>query len=169
MKNVTINNRILVGILIAIFPMIGACMSILDVGKVCVFSSVNGTITLNGEPVKGAKVIRRVEDRDGKSKNDETITDENGKFTMPARHERFLNPIQEVYGWQYIDVIHNGETKEIWYFVKGNEGENTEFGESPINLKCELTSEEKIYKSPTNGRRIATICELIDFKGELIE
>ena len=39
-------------------------MSLGDVGRVCLFSSISGTITLDGKPVVNARLVR-TSDRDG--------------------------------------------------------------------------------------------------------
>ena len=57
-----------------LLPMVGEAMSIFDTGKACVFSPVEGVLTLNGEPVRGATIKRKVEWQ--REDSDETVTDE---------------------------------------------------------------------------------------------
>ena len=57
--------------------------------KPCLFSPISGTITLDGKPATGAKLIRTV----GKAHTqgqlvDTTTTDDHGEFEMPGVFER---------------------------------------------------------------------------------
>ncbi len=63
-------------------------MSFFEVGEVCTFSAIYGVVTKEGQPVKNAKIVRGV-DYQSKSQ-DETDTDEYGRFSMPALFERSI-------------------------------------------------------------------------------
>src|SRR5690554_3586554 len=57
--------------------------------KLYLMSEISGTITLNGEPAVGAKLKRIVSKAYSRSEfTDETVTDANGYFTMPAVTQR---------------------------------------------------------------------------------
>lgn len=118
-------------------------MSLSDVGKVCLFSSMSGTVHLDGEPLAGVRLVR-VADRDG-AKTDETTTDKNGYFEFPAVYERTISKFlpQEFVARQEITAHYAGEKKEIWWGVKRQMEENSEARGKPLVVTCELNSEEK--------------------------
>ena len=118
-------------------------MSVGDVGKVCLFSAMSGTITLDGKPVANARLVR-TGDRDG-PKVDEAITDKNGNFEFPAMNERTITKLlpQEFVASQKIVVIYDNKNYQIWTSVKRNSDENAESRGKPLVVTCELNSEEK--------------------------
>lgn len=126
-------------------------MSLSTVGQVCLFSKMTGVITLNGEPVAGATLVRTV-NLSG-DQVDETITDENGNFELPAVFKRTLKKHlpQEFASNQDIVVHHDGEEYRIWSAVKRTPDENSESRGKPLIVSCELTSKESmimVNKSP---------------------
>lgn len=118
-------------------------MSLGDVGKVCLFSAMSGTITLDGKPVANARLVR-TGDRDGPIV-DETVTDENGRFEFPAMFERTVTKFlpQEFVASQKIMVSYHNANYRIWTSVKRNPEENAESRGKPLVVDCELNSEEK--------------------------
>jgi hypothetical protein len=124
--------------------------------KTCVFSAVKAQITINGEPVKQAMVIRKWEWND--LREETTQTDDGGYFQFPAVFEssvaRFL-PVELVIA-QGLYVVIDGEEKKIWSNSKREPDENAEFNGKPISLICELTDEMKIYRD--FGSRMNTLC-----------
>lgn len=88
-------------------------MTLLDAGKVCLFSKISGVITLDGKPAANAKVIRTV--NLNKDKIDSTYTDENGHFEMPAVFQRTVTKFlpQEFVAKQDIVVQYNGDLYDI--------------------------------------------------------
>lgn len=68
-----------------IFSQKVGAMSILDIGKTCVFSEVTVRLLFNGEPVSNAKVTRQW--NWNKLKADENITNDNGDVSFPAVFE----------------------------------------------------------------------------------
>lgn len=120
-------------------------MSLSDFGKVCLFSGMSGVITLNGNPVVNARLVRTA-DRDG-SKTDETTTDDYGYFEFPAMWERTITKYlpQEFVAAQEIILIHEGVKHEIWSAVKRKPDENAESRGEKIELKCELSNEEQHF------------------------
>jgi hypothetical protein len=132
-------------------------MSIFDAGKVCLFSKISGTITLDGKPAAHAVVIRKVNlNRD---KVDQTTTDENGYFEMPAVFQRTVTKFlpQEFVAKQDIKVIYNNTEYEIWNGVKRKSGENVESKGHPLIVSCELNLKELVYKS-VDGSPIFSRC-----------
>ena len=158
-------NKWLCGFWFLMFSSVGVAMSILDVGKACVFSQVEGVITFKGEPVVGARVIRRLEDENDNAEDDFTVTDDRGYFSMPARMKRFANPLQEVFGWQYMFVEYGGEEIQIWGAVKHQKEQNSELGGVPISLVCELTNDKRIWETRDLGYRVSSICDFNNFDG----
>lgn len=144
-------------IVIAITLSQGAlAMSLFDAGKTCVFSNVKATLTMNGEPLRNAKVIRRWEWTD--EKEDSTTTDENGHFEFPAVFERSVTrllPIELVIA-QGLYVVVDGKEQHFWSNSKTEPEENAEFDGKPISMACELTHEMKIYRD--FGSLMRTLC-----------
>ena len=112
--------------------------------KACVFSQVDARMTLNGEPVVGARIIR---EWDWQTKNsDETRTDRDGRFSFPAIYER--HPIRllpaEFNTAQYLTVHYQGEEFAFWVANKREAEENVELGGIPLELNCELSDDLKL-------------------------
>ena len=129
-------------------------MGLGDFGKVCLFSAVSGTITLDGRPLANARLVR-TGDRDG-PKVDETVTDANGNFAFPAMHERTITKFlpQEFVASQKMVVTYNDKNYEIWSSVKRKSEENTESRGKPLVVTCELNSEERsvvVDRVPIHG------------------
>ena len=118
-------------------------MSLGEVGKVCLFSAMSGTITLDGNPVPNARLVR-TGDRDG-AIVDETHTDKNGYFEFPAMFERTITKFlpQEFVAAQKVVVIHDDKDYKIWSSIKRNSAENVEAKGKPLIVTCELNSEER--------------------------
>lgn len=118
-------------------------MSLGDVGKVCLFSAISGTVTLDGKPAANARLVR-TGDRDGPIV-DETVADENGYFEFPAMFERTITKFlpQEFVASQEIIVTYNDKEYEMWSAVKRKRKENVESRGKPLVVSCELNSEEK--------------------------
>ena len=76
---------------IALSTLTGCTMTEGSRAKPCLFSPISGTITLNGEPAAGAKLIRTA----GKAHTrgefvDTATTDQQGQFEMHGAFERVL-------------------------------------------------------------------------------
>ena len=129
-------------------------------GKDCLFSAISGTITLNGEPAAGAHVKRIA----GKAHvegefTDETFTDSNGYFSMPAIWER--NLLSRVFPMEFvvpqeIVVSYEGEEYDIWTSIKRSREENSESLGKPLVVQCELASEERSFR--VNGTFFSVRC-----------
>lgn len=134
----------------------GLAMSVADIGKVCLFSSMRGVINLNGEPVAHAKVMRTV-DLSG-AETDETSTDEKGNFKFPAIFKRTLSKHlpQEFSASQLIVVQYQGKEYPLWSAVKRKPEENSESRGKDLVVACELSSEEKMIK--VNNSPIFSVC-----------
>lgn len=122
-------------------------MAFFNPGKTCVFSAVRAQLTMRGEPVKNATIIRRWEWKD--TKEDRTKTDDNGFFELPAVFESSITrmlPIEIVIG-QELFVVLDDEEKKFWANAKRSADENSELKGRPISLKCELTDPMKVLGS----------------------
>ncbi|WP_281648386.1 DUF6795 domain-containing protein [Parendozoicomonas sp. Alg238-R29] len=131
-------------------------MSILDTGKMCTFSKISGVIYNDGTPLSNAKVIREVDYEN--IKTDETITDENGYFELPAAYVRTIAkflPQQFVVG-QTLTVVVNDTPHQIWRGFKTKADENSEAKGKPLVVQCELTAEKSAIR--INGDTFITKC-----------
>lgn len=131
-------------------------MTLGDVGRVCLFSAISGTITLDGKPVANAHLVR-TGDRDG-PKVDETVTDANGHFAFPAMYERTITKFlpQEFVASQQIIVHYKEQEFEMWSAVKRQPEENVESRGKPLVVKCELNAEQNLIM--VNGSPIHSLC-----------
>lgn len=131
-------------------------MSLGDVGRVCLFSAISGTITLDGQPVNNARLVR-TGDRDG-AKVDETVTDENGYFEFPPMYERTITKFlpQEFVASQKIIVHYDNKKYEMWSAIKRKKEENVEARGKPLIVKCELNAEQSIIV--VNNSPIHSLC-----------
>lgn len=131
-------------------------MGRLDAGKVCVFSQVKAKLTISGEPLANAKVIRRWEWQ--KLKEETTTTNDEGEFEFAAIFERSITrffPSELIIG-QALYVVVEGQEKKFWSHAKWRPEENSEFRGEPISLFCELTNESKLNEEL--GSAMLTLC-----------
>lgn len=122
-------------------------MSFFNPGKTCVFSEVRARLTLNGEPVRNATVIRRWEWKE--PREDRTVTDREGYFEFPAVYESSVTrmlPIEIVIG-QEIYVVLDDKEEKIWVHAKQSPDENSELKGRPIRISCELSDPMKTHGS----------------------
>ncbi|SHF77423.1 hypothetical protein SAMN04487965_2669 [Microbulbifer donghaiensis] len=122
-------------------------MSFLNAGKAYVFSPVQIRITQNKEPLKEAKVIRRWEWNDKKGE-DYAFTNNDGVVSFSEIRQRGITQLfpAEFVSAQQIVVVIEGKEDRIWSFSKRNPDKNSELEGTPLNLTCELSSEEKMYR-----------------------
>lgn len=124
--------------------------------RTCVFSAAKARLTMNGEPLKGVKVIRRWEWHT--RREDSTLTDAHGDFAFPAVFESSLTrlmPIELVIS-QGLYVVVDGVEKKIWANSKRKPEENAEFNGKPIAMMCEITNASRIYRD--FGSLMGTLC-----------
>lgn len=134
-------------------------MSLFSGEEVCVFSSMQGVLTLNGKPATGAKLRRVVTWKDKKGESDFTETDAEGRFEFPAmmRTLKQMLPAQFV-AHQSIYVTYNEQEYHIWEMGKTSKQENSELGHVAENLTCELTDELEPYPEAPGGL-LLTVCK----------
>lgn len=131
-------------------------MALGDVGRVCLFSPISGVITMNGQPVVNARLVR-TGDRNG-PKVDEVASDQKGYFEFPAMYERTITKFlpQEFVASQTIIVYYQGQQYEMWSAVKRKPEENVESRGNPLVVTCELNSEQTSIM--VNGSPIHSLC-----------
>jgi len=117
-------------------------MGLFDFMKVCLFSEVNGVVTLQGKPVAGAKIVRTAKINDTPY-TDSTVTDKSGKFYFEARFTSSINKIVPVEPRipQKLVIEHDGQEHTAWEMSKRNYDLDGELGK-PINISCEITNKE---------------------------
>lgn len=110
----------------------------------CIFSNMEGKLTLNGKPAAGAKLALKLYFYDEKLQPIEIVADEEGRFHFPSvwkklGMKRFVP--HEPHASQSIVVDYKGEEYKIWFFGKHNFDEFGELSGVPINFRCELSDE----------------------------
>ena len=135
----------------------GTAVGLTDIGKVCVFSAISGVVTLNGQPVAHAKLVRTASKE--REHQDETTTDENGYFSFPAMYERSIAKFlpMEFVAKQKIMIEHNGKSYKLWSGVKGKPDENVEARGKPLIVECQLNND--ISHIWVNGLVFSTLCK----------
>jgi Domain of unknown function (DUF6795) len=125
-------------------------MGILDFFTIHVFSDVTGVVTLNGEPVEGAEIIRTADHAHDKLYKDATVTDENGYFALKDISTFSLRPImlptvidQKIYikykGMEYLAWDLLKRTNHIYGELNDKDVPNPK----KLELKCELTDDQQ--------------------------
>ena len=150
--------RILCVLVLSVLSVKGiSAMGLSDVGKVCLFSKMEGVIKLDGKPVSNARLVRTV--RLSKEEVDETVTDENGNFKFEAKFERTITKFlpMEFVAKQQIDVFYNGKEYEMWSGVKREPEENIESRGKALVVECELNSDNSLIE--VNGGPIFSLCK----------
>ena len=142
------SNRILFLLLLLNTSQVNA-MGLFDFFTIHVFSPVTGVVTLNGEPVEGAEIVRTADHEEDKIYTDSVKSDIEGKFSFNDISTFSLRPIMlGTIIRQKIIIKHNGYEYLAWRTVKHS---NHKYGElndkdnpEPIklNLRCELTDDQ---------------------------
>lgn len=107
--------------------------------KACVFSGVQARLTLRGEPLRGATVVRRWDWQ--RAREDRTTTDDDGGFRFGPVFESSVTrllPVEFVVA-QGLYVQVDGEEIKIWSNSKRRPQEDGEFLGRPMVMACELT------------------------------
>ena len=127
--------------------------------KSCVFSEVEAVLTLNGEAVEGARIVRKGNWQS--EKPDETITDTNGKFRFPAVYERnFIRLLASEFAVsQSLTVHYQGKEFVFWVNSKREVEENSELAGKDLRFRCELTNDMQVHELGVVGT-MYTLCTL---------
>lgn len=103
---------------------------------------MKGRITFNGESVSGARVERFLKWKDETGEVDNTMTDENGNFSLPIIKDKVkLSKISTFIMAQEVRVYYSGNTHPKWAKAKHGKGLYGELDGEPVNFTCELTDE----------------------------
>ena len=117
-------------------------MGMFDFVKVCLFSEVNGVVTLNGKPVAGVEVVRTAElGCNDKLFTDRTLTDDQGRYRFSARFTHSvckIAPVEPIVS-QKIVFLHQGKEYLGWEMTKHNYEVDGEL-RRPIQLSCDLNT-----------------------------
>lgn len=142
MKKSIILFNLLIIFVAGVYASEGVNMSLFKGSEVCVFSAMEGKITLQGKPVDGARIVRKVAWKDQTGETEETTTNSNGEFefSMMNRSLRQLLTAQFV-ATQDITVYYEGKEYTIWTMGKMDKSEYGELGGKPENFRCELTDD----------------------------
>jgi len=127
-----------------LFTTNGFSMSIFSSNKeeVVLCSSLEGKITLNGEPASGAKIVRWFKWKDQKGESQSIYADEHGFFALPTvKGELKSSILAQFVVTQKITVHYQANEYEIWVIGKDSKEEFGELGGKPINFRCELSDE----------------------------
>lgn len=121
--------------------------------EVVIASPLEGILTFEGKPVADVKIERKLSWFDqSESVEDFVVTNSNGHFILPLVKKTLkLSNLTQFVVSQEINAIYNGKKILIWYMGKGSKIEFGELGGEPVNLKCELSSDEIVtrdYKNP---------------------
>lgn len=118
----------------------------------CLFSAMEGTLTFEGKPAAGAKVVRQIE-VNKKEKPDVVIADEAGHFSFGTINRKIRQSfLTEFVVRQEIFVHYQGQEYKIWHMSKGGGPEYEEFGGSKlVNVRCELMDELSYDVEIENG------------------
>ena len=133
---------ILLVVILLTYSIKGEAMSLIKGKEVYVFSAMEGTITYQGKPAAGAKIVRTVRWKDEKGESDSTIAGENGEFSLPPM-KRTLKQIlpAQFLASQEIYVYYKEQEFHIWTMGKIDRNEYGELGGRPKNFRCELLDE----------------------------
>lgn len=117
-------------------------MGFFDFAKICLFSEVDGVVTLNGKPLPGAEVVRTSEIGKDSVHTDRTFTDNQGRYFFPARFSHSLRKISPIEPLILQKIVIRFEAAEYvgWKTDKRNYDVNGELGRA-IRLTCELSNE----------------------------
>ena len=139
----------------------GHAMGFFNKPKHCVFSAVSGHLTLNGEPVKNARLVRTGWLGHAKTKvSDEVATDEKGYFEFPDMFQsasEFGGLAAFVIGQTLTLHKQDGMEVSIWRGSRKDGVVGGENRQAPWYMSCDLSSEERLYMVNDSG--YFTICD----------
>jgi hypothetical protein len=123
-----------------------SAMGLFDFLKVCLFSEVNGVVTLEGRPVAGAELVRTAKIGE-KTHVDRTTTDENGRFSFPEMYAHSLNKIAPVEPFiaQKITILADSREFLAWSGNKRNYDLDGEIYR-PLKFNCEITNKDELLE-----------------------
>ena len=127
-----------------------------------VASPYSGQLLKNGEPIANQKLINelRWNGQDSPTLR-ELSTDDNGSFSVPLFEvDLELGMFDEFSGKSRLYLsgdVEDGRPNYIMSIARFNNEAGAEFGQPPINMRCELTAETQGFDLPTGlGRSKCT-------------
>lgn len=146
--------KIIVSLVLLIFSYGVYAMGI----KQCLFSEMTGVVSFEGKPAAGVKLVRMVDKN--KELFDETVTDEEGNFHLPAVYRTsILSKIlpMEFIVLQKITAHFNNKEYEMWSGTKTSPKENAESKGKPLVVACNL-SQPEVESIIVDGNSIHSRC-----------
>jgi hypothetical protein len=128
----------------------GGAMGFFDRFKICLYSEMQGVVTLHGQPVAGAQLVRKATYAAGKTASDSTATDAQGRFHFAPMYVHMFPRFWSFGGdrvGQIFSILHNGKELLGWRLMKYGYNENSEFNPEgsdmalKMDLICELTDD----------------------------
>ena len=111
------------------------------------FSPLEGKLTYKGKPAANAKITLWTAWKDDTGETDIYHADEQGHFSIPQKNMTYtFNFLAQLVMEQRVTVFFQGQEVVIWDFSKKEEGVFTELGGRPVNLRCELTHDDKTVR-----------------------
>lgn len=149
----------------------GHAMGFFSKPKHCVFSAVSGHLTLNGEPVKNARLVRTGQLGHAKTEvTDEAITDEKGYFEFPDMFQSAseFGGLAAFRVFQEIKVYQeDGNEVSIWRGTRKDGVKGNENRQEPWRVQCELSNTiKKLFI--VNDASYFTVCAW-DVEEDVIE
>lgn len=135
-------------------------------GRMCLFSAVQGVVTEGGKPVAGAVVERHFKWAwKNETGVDRTQTDAQGRFHFDAiRRSSLLGGLlpHQPSVEQQIRIEHAGKSYIAWQFLREDYEDQSELFGQPINLQCDLGAQPRKHLLERNYVRhsIYGLCTL---------
>lgn len=156
----------LIGIALALALALAGMGEVWAMGRMCMFSAVQGVVTDHGKPVAGATLERTFKWAwKGETGVDRVQTDAEGRFHFASIwRSSFLGGLlpHEPSVEQEISISAGGKSYTAWQFIRTGYAENGELFGKPISLRCDLASEPRKQVLEHNFVRhgIYGICEI---------
>ena len=111
------------------------------------FSPLEGKLTYKGKPAANAKITLWTAWKDDIGETDIYHADEQGNFSIPQKNMTYTrNFLAQLVMEQQLTVLFQGQEVVIWEFSKMGAGPFVELGGRPVNLRCELTNDDKTVR-----------------------
>jgi hypothetical protein len=124
-----------------------------------IFSPMQGVLMQDGKPLSHTKIIRRLRwnGNDDEGLVEEFMTDEQGKFSLPAHDEQLsIGMLGQFVAKAYIEVELGNEINEIWYSTKFEPEIYAETGGPLEGLVCDIATERSTFRIGLS--KISTNC-----------
>lgn len=129
--------------------------------EIVLSSPLAGLITLNKQPLSGARIVRNLTWYESRKETDSTVTDGQGRFSLPViRKSIAADKISEFFVSQEILVQHQGQDYPIWTKAKRDMGLYAELGGRPENFSCELSNSLRLVMP--GKALLVTLCKWSD-------